>query len=34
MLIIRTVSQAFQKLVADFGTLQRIQFAAPWRDAR
>jgi len=33
MLIIRRVSHALRKLVSDFRTLQRIQFAAPWRDS-
>lgn len=30
MLIIRDPRQAWRKLVSDFRTLQRIQFAAPW----
>ena len=33
MLIIRDASQAVRKLVSDFRTLQRIQFAAPWQNS-
>lgn len=33
MLIIRDMSQAWRKLVSDFRTLQRIQFAAPWQNS-
>ena len=32
MLIIRDTRQAWRKLVSDFRTLQRIQFAAPWHN--
>ena len=30
MLIIRNSRHAWRKLVSDFRTLQRIQYAAPW----